>query len=66
MKQITLTDDNFKTLQEVVEFAIEDLNETQGGYPQGRLNPSSPTSATYADCENLQSAIEFCTKEVSP
>lgn len=64
MQQVTLTEDNFKILQQVVQFAIEDLEETQGAAPQGRLWPSDSKSATYEDCLNLESAIEHCTRRV--
>lgn len=66
MEQTTLSKENFRTLLKVVQFAIADLEDTQGAAPQGRLNPSEPGSPTYEDCLNLQAAIETCTKEVSP
>ena len=62
MKQITLTEENFKILNMCIEFCLDDLQET-GGY----LEASRPEFAaradvhTEADVLNLQSAIEFCT-----
>lgn len=55
MKQITLIDENFETLQAVVSSAHEDLASNQIENIQGKR---------IGDIDQLISAIKYCTQEV--
>jgi hypothetical protein len=53
MKIVVLTNENFSTLTKVVDFAQVELGETDGNIHGAKL----------VDVFNLQSAIEYCTKD---
>jgi hypothetical protein len=63
MKQITLTDANFKILNMCVQFCIEDVQET-GGYLEAS-RPELTTRTREADLLGLESAIELCTVDTN-
>ncbi len=56
MKQITLNEYNFNTLVACVGFSLDDVRTTEGQI--------APGIGEY-EIVNLESAIEFCTKDVS-
>ncbi len=56
VKQITLTNENFKTLTACIRFCLEDLQVTEG-----RIVPD----VTLEDVANLSASVAICTKESS-
>jgi hypothetical protein len=53
MKIVVLTNENYGTLVKVVDFALKELGETDGDIGGKKL----------VDVFNLDSAIDFCTKD---
>lgn len=60
MKQITLTEENYRILNACVEFAEEDLEETDGMIKVS----SDQIPVLLSDVHILRAAIEFCTRDV--